>query len=341
MSKAYARRVALQLKYDSTDISADLAPHLVGFTYEDNASGKADDLQITLDDREGLWRGDWFPDKGAMLTATLLVKNWEAGESEQSLPLGKFEIDEIESSGPPYIVTIKAASVPESTSLRGQDKTRAWEKTKLSVVAKDISAGAGMELLYDTEDDPAYDRCEQTEESDLAFLRKLCSDAGLSLKITDSKIVIFDDAAYEAIDPALTITRNVTSVMNFKASSSLRDTYSSCRVKYHNAKSKQDIEYTFTPKNKPATGKVLAINEKVSSVAEAEKLAKKKLREKNKDEVRVSMTVPGNILLVGGVTVKIAGWGKFDGKYFVESAKHGAGSGYTTSIELRRVLEGY
>lgn len=77
-------------------------------------------------------------------------------------------------------------------------------------------------------------------------------------------------------------------------------------------------------------------------IAEAETLAKKKLREKNKDEVKVSMTLPGNVLLVGGVTVALSGWGTFDGKYFVEQAKHDVGdSGYTTKIDLRKVLEGY
>ena len=182
----YARRAELQLKYEKKDISADLAPHLVGFSYTDHASGKADDLQITLDDREGLWRGAWFPDKGAMLTAVLIARYWDSLTSEQQLPLGTFEIDEIECSGAPYVVTIKAVSVPESASLRGQDKTRAWEKTTLKTIAADIAGGAGMELLYETSDDPKYDRREQTEESDLAFLQKCCNDAGLSLKITAS-----------------------------------------------------------------------------------------------------------------------------------------------------------
>lgn len=343
MSKQYyARRAQLKLKYEKTDISADLAPHLVGFSYTDHASGKADDLQITLDDREGLWRGAWFPDKGAMLTASLIVKNWDKLEEEQELPLGTFEIDEIECSGAPYTVTIKAVSVPESTSLRGQDKTRAWEKTTLKTIAADISGGAGLSLLYESAEDPKYDRREQTEQSDLSFLQKLCNDAGLSLKVTAGQIVIFDDSKYETMDPVMTITRNESNILKFSATSSLRDTYSACRVKYHNARKKQDVDYTFTPPNKPATGKTLVINEKVASIAEAETLAKKKLREKNKEEVKVSMTLPGSILLVGGVTVKISGWGKFDGKYFTEQGNHDAGgSGYTTKVDLRRVLEGY
>lgn len=48
---------------------------------------------------------------------------------------------------------------------------------------------------------------EQTEQSDLAFLDKLCQDNGLSLKVTDNQIVIFDMADMEAAEPSLIFVR--------------------------------------------------------------------------------------------------------------------------------------
>lgn len=336
-----ARRAKLQLTYNNKDISADLAPFLISFSYTDHASGQADDLQISLEDRAGLWRGDWLPEKGATLQAAIITEHWEQEDKTETLPLGTFEIDEIEFGGPPDTVTIKALSIPESSSLRGEEKTRAWEKTRLSVIAGDIAGAAEMKLVYDTDDDPDYDRIEQTEQSDLSFLLKLCEDAGLSLKVTDKQIVIFDDSKYEQMAPIMTISRGITKVLKYSAASSTRDVYASCRVKYHNAKTKQDVEYTYTPPNRPATGKTLVINERVESIADAEKFAKKRLRQKNKEEVKVSMTLLGALPLVGGVTVMVVGWGFLDGKYFVSDASHSSGSGYTTKIELYRVLEGY
>jgi hypothetical protein len=333
-----ARRARLKLTYNKTDISEDLAPHLVNFSCTDHASGKADDLQITLEDKAGLWRADWVPEKGATVEAVIQAQNWEKTGLEE-LPLGTFEIDEIESSGPPETVKVKAVSVPVSSSLRGEDKNKAWEKTRLSVIAGDIAAGAGLELFYDTDDDPEYDRVEQTEQSDLAFLVKLCEDAGLSLKVT-SQIVIFDDTKYEQLEPVITITRGVSPVISYSATSSTRDVYSAARVEYKGGSQKEEIRYTYSPPNRPATGKTLVINERVTSIAEAERLARKRLRQKNKEEVRFSLTMMGNIALVAGVTVMIQGWGVFDGKYFIEEATH-KGPGYTTSLDLRRVLEGY
>ena len=55
-----------------------------------------------------------------------------------------------------------------------------------------------------------------------------------------------------------------------------------------------------------------------------------------------TFTFPGNPALVAGVTVELKGWGAFDGKYIITQAVHTvSGSGYTTQIKLRRVLEGY
>ncbi|SDD89913.1 phage late control D family protein [Sporomusa acidovorans] len=335
-----ARRAKLKLQYDNKDISADLAPYLLSFSYSDHASGKADDLQISLEDREGLWISDWLPDKGATLKAALVTEHWtEQGKTEE-LPFGIFEIDTFDGKSLPSTVTIKGLSIPESTSLRGEEKTKSWEKVKLSTIAQDIATNAGLTLFYDTDDDPEEDRVEQTEQSDLAFLQKMCEDAGLSLKVTDQQIVIFDDAKYEKREPVMTIKRGQSYILDHSFSSSVRDVYAACRVEYRDAQNSDNISYTFNAPNKPATGKTLVINERVSSIAEAERLAKKKLRQKNKEETKMSFSLLGDIRLLAACTVMVEGYGKFDGKYFIEEATH-TGSGYTVKIDLRRVLEGY
>lgn len=91
-----ARRILTILKYNSTDISADISRHLKSISYTDNLSGEADDLHITLEDREGLWQSTWMPEKGALLDATLQHKHWQnLSALPQNLRLGLFEIDEI------------------------------------------------------------------------------------------------------------------------------------------------------------------------------------------------------------------------------------------------------
>lgn len=348
-----ARRIKPTVLYNNKDISEDITPYLKSISYTDNMGGEADDLQITLEDREGLWSGDWLPDKGAELNCSWTVMNWGSLTSgEQKLNLGIFELDEISCSFNPSEVQIKAVSVPNNTTLRGEEHTRSWEKATLKKIAQDIADGSKMTLVYDSEENPQLDRTEQTSQSDLSFLFKLCSDNGMAVKVTSKQIVIFDEIKYESEKPTITIVKpgtdyttedNMTYISNVSSvsfSSKLRDVYKACHVKYRATQKKAYIEATFTDPNKKE-GKTLEIKEEVKSVAEAQKLAKRKLREKNSEEVTGSISLLGNFGLLATTVVIILGFGKFDGKYIIKRAQHDVGSGYTCSIDVRRCLNGY
>ncbi|WP_278828324.1 phage late control D family protein [Phascolarctobacterium faecium] len=347
-----ARRILTIIKYNNKDISADISKYLKSISYTDNLSGEADDLQITLEDKSGLWQSTWMPEKGALLDAMLQQKYWQTLSAlPQSLRLGLFEIDEITSSGYPSEVQIKAVSVPDNNTLRGTERSRSWEKAKLQVIANDIASAAGMSLFWDTEENPVLDRAEQTEQSDLSFLYAICKDKGLALKISDKKIIVFDEAKYEAEKAKITIVKPGTVYKKesgmkylfvgtgYSLRTKIRDIYAACRVSYQQGSSKSNIEATYTVTGKK--GKTLQVNEQVESVAEALNLAKKRLREKNKDEVTGSLNMLGNFVLLSGVTVNLLGFGAFDDKYLITRASHGIGSGYTTNIDVRRCLNGY
>ena len=347
-----ARRISAIIKYNNKDISVDISKYLKSISYTDNLSGEADDLQITLEDKAGLWQSTWMPEKGALLDAMLQQKYWQTLSAlAQSLRLGLFEIDEITSSGYPSEVQIKAVSVPDNNTLRGIERSRSWEKAKLQVIANDIASAAGMSLFWDTEENPVLDRAEQTEQSDLSFLYAICKDKGLALKISDKKIIVFDEAKYEAEKAKITLVKPGTIYKKesgmkylfvgtgYSLRTKIRDIYAACRVNYQQGSSKSNIEATYTAAGKK--GKTLQVNEQVESVVEALNLAKKRLREKNKDEVTGSLNMLGNFVLLSGVTVNLLGFGAFDGRYLITRASHDIGSGYTTNIDVRRCLNGY
>ncbi len=332
-----SRRASIAIKYNNKDISEDLKSYLKQFDYNDVMDGEADDISLTLEDMAELWESDWLPDKGATLDASIVLTDWTE-EGTKELSLGKFELDEIELSGPPHEVKLKGVSVPDNNTLRGVDKNRSWENVKLSKICQDIATDAGLELFYDVNKDPEIDRAEQTEESDLYFLMRVCKDKGYALKVSDNKIIVFDIVTYESKDTIATISRE--DIISYTVQSKTREVYKACHVKYSDTKTGTTIEYTFTPDDKKA-GKTLAINEQVATVAEAEELAKKKLREKNSEEITLSLTMLGNIDLYAGATVNIEGFHKFDGKYIITTVKHSLGGGYQCSLDLRRCLNGY
>jgi phage protein D len=334
-----ARRARIELTYEGADISEDIAHYLLTFEYTDRASGECDEIQITLEDREGLWRDPWFPDKGSRISAAIVTESWGKPDENLSLYCGSFEIDEIEISEAPITVGVKAVSAPRSTSIRNEEKNRNWEGYTLSGIAGDIAGNAGLTLEYLAPKDPRYDTRNQVKQSDMAFLMRLCSDAGLALKVTDDKIVIFDEEEFESREAVSTIERGDQRILSMSVRSRTTDTYSSAAVSYNDAETGETFE-GHASDDTIENGQTLQINQRVKSNAEAEELAKSKLHEANKNEVTGSFNLTGDLSLVGGSTVEISGYGKFDGVYFIESATHSiSGSGYTTSINVREGTE--
>lgn len=143
-----------------------------------------------------------------------------------------------------------------------------------------------------------------------------------------------------------TIRRGDGTYTKYKLGIGSTDTkYSSCRVKYTDPGTGKVIEATAYADDYKADAKnnqQLEVTAKVSSIAEAQFLAAKRLRLHNKYDKSATFTMPGDPDLMAGVTVALAYWGPWSGKYIIKQARHTVNTGgYETQITLRRVLEGY
>lgn len=356
------RRAWLIVTYNGKDISESLAQYVLSFSYTDNLTGQVDDISITLEDRAELWEADWMPERGATLDITICTYNWsDLYSEEQDLQLGKFEIDELEVSSAPNVVTIKAVaiSISDDSTLRSTLRSHTWENISVQKAANDIAWQNGMKLQWYCDDNPNIDKLEQNDESDLDVLQKICDDAGFALKVTTDTIIIFDVEKFEKEDvyaeyyhPGTTILNIVENqpkpvqtdaLLNYSFKAKIRDVYKKCHVKYAKDKDKSVIESTFiAPDKKEKEGATLEVHQQVSSQAEADRLAKKKLREKNCEEFTGSFASDGNMGLCAGETIEMIGFGNFSGKYIITQAEHDiSSSGFTSSVEIRKCLDGY
>lgn len=351
-----ARRTQVKLVFDGVDISASARSYLLSVTYTDNEEDETDDLQIKLQDRDGIWLEEWLNaavDSAAssddvknrlQIQAFFMPKNW--GRNSATLDCGRFELDGVDASGPPAVVSIKATSLPYSVQFRQTKKSKAWEAYTLSGIANEMAAANGMTCMYESTSDPSYARVEQYKESDVAFLSSLCHDAGISLKVTNHIIVLFDQSTYEGKGAVATIARGSGKYTKYKLSTGTADAeYASCRVSYTDPGTGQCIEGVARVDDYKADAKNnqrLEITAKVANAAEAKSLAAKLLRLHNKYAKTASFTLPGDPTMVAGVTVMLEKWGAWNGKYIIKQAKHTLdSSGYTVQIKLRKVLEGY
>ena len=58
---AAPRTARVRVTYDGKDITDQVSNTLLTFTFIDKASGEADELNITVHDRDGKWIKDWYP----------------------------------------------------------------------------------------------------------------------------------------------------------------------------------------------------------------------------------------------------------------------------------------
>ena len=112
------RRAWAEVSIRGKDVSMDLRPHLLSLSWTDKADDELDDLQLTLEDREGLWQGDWLPQHGEQLAVRLLAENFRAPGLEE-LDCGEFEVDELtleSSRDGGDVVTVKAVPAAARSS---------------------------------------------------------------------------------------------------------------------------------------------------------------------------------------------------------------------------------
>jgi hypothetical protein len=335
-----ARRALLEICYHGVDISAEIERHLVDFSYTDNAHGKADDLSLRLEDRDGRWRGPWFPSKGATISARIVTKNWSGDGQSAAMPCGVFEIDEIEVDGPPSQVTVKAVSTFVSKPMRQQQRTQAWERISLSGIAEEIAGRNGLVPVWDSRLDPYFERRDQVEQSDLGFLQGLCEDYGIGLKVVDGKLACYNEADYEAAVPVDTVRFGEPRILSYRFRHKCRDVYKGAKVQYHDHL-KDKLFEVYAVGNAEGSGSDLKINQKADNLGDARILAQKKLRDANKHETTASLELMGDLRKSAGKTIQVAGFGRFDGRWFMEKVEHSVSrGGYRTSLGLRKAGDG-
>lgn len=279
--------------------------------------------------------------KYTKISAIIAARNVDGDGTDRVLDCGTFELDNVETSGPPQTVEMSATSVNYESGIKKTVKSRTWQKTNLSAIVGEIAGNSGYEAMYLAAFNPSFERIVQDEERDLEFLSRVCEKYGLSLKVTAGAIVVFDSKEMEQEEPVRKIKFGDKSYSKYKLASSLSTTaYSSCHVSYEDDQGNA-YEATFTPETAYSEGEVLEVTEQVDSNEAAMELAKRKLRAANKGEITGSFSMAGDPRLVAGVNVELEGWGDFDGKYSIEKSRHQVKGGYTTDIDIAKVVEGY
>lgn len=342
-----ARRVKWAVSWQQKAIARDISPHVLGITYADNISGHADDLSLEVEDRKGLWSGDWRPTYGDEVVARVQFDGWFGfGQPVTDLRLGTFAHDKISFSGPPRTVRLECVSAPLATGLRRRKRTRSWRKLDLKQIAQDIADRAQLTLGFDGDPGPKYQNATQNNKSDLEFLQELCSEVGRTLKVTESTLTIYDERTLDGRPSVGEIDMVGGHVLSWNFDGDDSQRYGSCTASFFNPRTGKTIKGTFPRKGQTIegldpNGQTLEVVLPMSDNEEAARRAEALLRNANRFANSGRITTVGDLGLVAGVTFDLTNAFGFDGQYIITRAVHSFGGGYTTTIDVRRCLEGY
>lgn len=317
--------------YEGQDITEDISRSLTLLSYTDHVTGETDEIEIKLDDSDGLWRSSWFPKKGDQISV-------EIGSSPV-LNCGVFEIDEIELMGPPDTVTIRGIGAGVKRAVRTK-QTVAYEKQTVQKIVQTVADRNGFSVVMSEPEkfSIVVPRVTQNRESDLSFLNRLAASWGAAFSLREETITFEKKTTIEDKSPIKTLTRKDLTKYSFKDKTF--ETYAKAKLGVHDPGASETVESSAEATDTDSED-TLVIQDSASSQPEADAKTEAALSDKNNKSTEANVTVYGDTDLLSGVNFDLTGMGEISGTYHIETSVHkiDRSSGYTTQMEIKRLAK--
>lgn len=330
--------------YNGKNISEDISIHLVGFSYTDNVTGVADDFEIKLEDVDGRWSNEWYPEKGAKLNLSFGTVNTKL------LSPNTFEIDEIKLAGSKDggdTVSIKALSGGITKQVHTK-RSHAHENKTLSEIVHTYAAKFGLTVVGNIAN-IAIGRVTQHREKDITFLNRLADEYGYAFSIKGTKLSFVPLKSLEALAKVAVIDK--TDCIDWEISDKGIGIFNQATVKSHNPNQNRTIKSTYTVdqvanKDKQEftflkqANNSLEVRTKSENEQQANTKSEAALHKSNSLQQTATVKVIGNIALLAGCNVELTGFGRNSGIWHILKSKHDfdKSKSYETEIELKRVI---
>jgi phage protein D len=225
----YARPI-YRITLRGQDITAGFITRLISLTLTDNRGMEADQLDIALSDHDGLLE---IPPRGAVLGVAI-------GWSDTGLvDKGTFTVDEIEHSGAPDVLTIRARSADLREGLKAK-KTRSWHGKLLGDILRSLAVEYGLEPVIDAVlGKRPLAHIDQASESDANLLTRLGEQNDAIASVKAGRLLFMPAgkslSASGLALPHITLTRIEGDQHRYIEAD--RDAYTGVRARYYDTNS--------------------------------------------------------------------------------------------------------
>ncbi len=326
------RRVYPTLIYKEKDISEDLQPYLLSITSTDNLEGELDSIKISVLNQDNKFLDPkWSPEKKEILTFGIKTLNWENElEGFMQSNIGTYYIDE--KTFDKKIATWKGISAPLNSKNEKNSKT--WETVSMKRLGEEFANKYNLEFQYLVSGEITLTDLIQENETDFSFLNKIAKEEGIKLKITNKKLVLFDEKEFQKKEAVYKI--DLQKVEDYRINDKSNEIYDAVEVTEFDpialanktvTKTKAELE----GKIGGSKNKVLKIKARSKS-GDLDKYCLKMLEQVNKQEKIIILKVVGDRRAYAGLTFELINAGYYSGKYMMKKVKQILPK-FTTEIE--------
>lgn len=324
----------LQPTYLLTVAGKDITPfvdaRLISLTLTEGRENTADQLDIELSDHDGLLE---LPRKEAEIEVKI---GWLG---QQLVDKGSFVVDEVEHTGAPDKVTIRARAADMGGEIRTR-KEKSWHNTTLGAVIADLAKNSKLTHKVDAAlGKTAITHITQTNESDMHFLTRLARkyDAVATVK---KKHLLFmpingtKNSKGQQL-PKLHITR--ADGDNHRWSSSTRDVFDGVKAYWSDSVNGKRKLVVAGKK----TGNTKTLKETYASEKDALEAARAERQRLERGMATFELTLAiGRPEITAQSPITVQGWKEeIDGQdWLVKEVTHNLddGSGWTTKAQMER-----
>ena len=210
---------------DGKDMTARVAPRLMSLSITECRSDQADQLDLVLDDADGRLE---LPRRGVSVRVYL---GWNGPRG--LVDKGTFEVDEVEFSGPPDTITLRARSADMGNALRTR-ATRSFHQTTIRAIVQTVAQAHALAPVVGQFGETKIAHIDQTDESDLAFLNRIGKRYDAVATIKEGRLLFLPvgkgDTASGKEMPTIELTRRDGDRIRYHVAD--RDSYTGVRASW-------------------------------------------------------------------------------------------------------------